>query len=156
DKIRASFPVKVEENGAEFSTFIKLTPLQSTINKIYKDKYVKWRLTKVKRLNKISSIICFHIVKLKNIKKTYFDAVHIYVARTPEETTWFSIQTTPPPEPSLAFQRIQNWKKLDFEHVREPTDIADESLGNRETVSQNNSGGDQMPEIIEISTRYPK
>ncbi|CAG8823888.1 5582_t:CDS:2, partial [Racocetra persica] len=41
-------------------------------------------------------------------------------------------------------------RELDFEHVRESTDITDEPLGNRETVSQNNSRRDQVPEVIEI------
>ncbi|CAG8550079.1 7004_t:CDS:1 [Dentiscutata heterogama] len=127
DKIRTSFPVYVDETGTRFSAFIKLTPLQSTKNKQYRDKYIKWRLTKVKCIfnptyniedgieQKLCSLHSFldhndelseasfnSLVAHKKTKehKTYVNAEHNYIA---SEAQWFSTQSTPPSMATIWF-----------------------------------------------------
>ncbi|CAG8849039.1 10573_t:CDS:1, partial [Racocetra persica] len=102
-----------------FSAFIKVTPIQNIKNKRYRDKYRKWRLTRIKSTfyptydihnheKKICSLYStldynqsnnsFNRLLLRGETRehrTYSDATCNYVARATDETQWFSTQTTP-------------------------------------------------------------
>ncbi|CAG8551283.1 5082_t:CDS:1 [Dentiscutata heterogama] len=126
--IYGSFLVKANETGTKFSAFIKLSPIQDTINKTYRDKYVKWHLISVKSIfkpafeingtdKKICSLysvlnreestkISFsRLLACSEVKehKTYFDAEQKYAARLSEEAPWSSTRSMPSSVATLWF-----------------------------------------------------
>ncbi|CAG8484557.1 13996_t:CDS:1, partial [Gigaspora rosea] len=155
DKIYTSFSVKIDESGAGFSAFIKITPIQNTLNKRYRDKYCKWRLTRIKSIFYPTYDFHNHEKKICTLYSTldydqrsfnrlllrgeteehriYSDATCIYVARATEETQWFSTQTTPPSMCTiLFFGAVSDFPKnieigkVRFESYVQYKEIADE------------------------------
>ncbi|CAG8539529.1 4661_t:CDS:2 [Scutellospora calospora] len=173
DKICAVFSVEVDKSGVRFSAFIKTTPIQSTLNKRYRDKYVKWRLTQIKNNDKKLNHSFNHLLSLRETKeyKTYINATCIYVARTTKDTPWFSTQITPPSMCTIwyfgtvsGFLKNTEIGKVEFEYDIQYKEIAAKQLNtqindqyrffgnreldfeyirNKETVFENDSIGDQ-------------
>ncbi|CAG8621095.1 10692_t:CDS:2, partial [Dentiscutata heterogama] len=90
DKIYTSFPVDIDETGARFSAFIKLTSLQ-------KDRIVRMIISLYSFLNynnKLSEASFNSLVAYKKTKeyKTYTNAKYNYVA---SKAQWFFTQSIP-------------------------------------------------------------
>ncbi|CAG8479092.1 755_t:CDS:2 [Scutellospora calospora] len=138
DKICAVFPVEVDKSSVRFLAFIKTTPIQSTLNKRYQDKYVKWHLTQIKNNDKRLNHLFNHLLSLHETKehKTYINATRIYVARTTKDTSWFLTYIT-----LLSMCTI--WYFGIVSGFLKNTEIEKVEFENRETVFENNSREDQ-------------
>ncbi|CAG8690254.1 7815_t:CDS:2, partial [Dentiscutata heterogama] len=157
-QIHASFPVVVDETGARFSAFIKLTPLQ-------KDGIVRMITSLHSFLNhnnELSEALFNSLVAYKKTKehKTYNNTEYNYIV---SEAQWFSTQSMPLSVATIWFFRtvtsfVKNTKNTEVGVILLESDIqykeiavelqpkiTNDSIINRE--SETNSREDQIPEI---------